>query len=292
MICKIEITDTSGLFSFKFTKSNEPKLERVNGDVFWLESDLIDYITTFDSSTVATYTAYIKVYDKYDSLVKTITVNSSVINTDNSLTITGTNILLSTNNVETAYGSNTTTLTYTNLTSNITFDNSKYKDFECSVDGIIFHKEFLPISELGLSGSKTLTIRRTKKSLGNLLFEMTFTNGNITDSIEISSVNDSKSLQDWTDLTLGSRWINFSSTFGDAQFQKDLNGIVHVRGCVKSGIVSTAISTIPPYCHPLKEMRFAQIGNRALNEIKIDASGNIYSITDTTEVHINLSFKV
>ncbi len=291
MICKVKIIDTSELFSFRFTKSKNPKLERVNGDVFWLDSDLIDYIATFNSSTVDTYTAYIKVYDKYDTLIKTITVNSDCISNENSFSISNTQILLSDTDVESGFSLNTTTLTYVNLTSDITFDNTRYKDFECSVDGINFHSDKIPISELGLSGSKTLTIRRTKNNLGNLLFLMTFTNGNITDTVNISAYNKSKSLDDWHTPTLGSEWANFGSPYDNVKFKKDNNGTVFIKGCAEGSTTSTAIFTLPNIYIPANEKRFAQIGNGSLNEIKIDSSGNVYSISDTNEVHLNISFK-
>jgi hypothetical protein len=292
MICKIEIVDTSGLFSFKFTKSDYPKLERVAGDIFHLDSSKIDYVTTFNGSTVATYLAYIKVYNIHDTLIKTITITSAVINKNNAFTISNSVIVLSDTDLETGFSSNTTTLTYSNLTNDISFDNGKYHDFECSVDGIKFFNDKIPISELGLTGTKTLTIRRTKNTIGNLLFLMTFTNGNITDTVNISSYNKSKTLDIFRAVTFGSGWSNYSTPYGDVKYMKDKEGTVFIQGCAAGTTTANAIFVLPPIYRPLTEKRFAKVGNSAFNEIKIDASGNVYSITAKKEVHLEISFKI
>jgi len=81
--------------------------------------------------------------------------------------------------------------------------------------------------------------------------------------------------QRWTDVTFENSWVNFGSTFNDAQFR--LVGVerVELRGVVKTGTVGVAIFTLPVDLRPLSEYVFPVISNNLLGRIDVMPDGEV-----------------
>lgn len=81
----------------------------------------------------------------------------------------------------------------------------------------------------------------------------------------------------WTNVVYrsGSGWMDYSSNFNGAQYMKDANGFVHLRGLVKSG--SGIMFTLPSGYRPLKWLIFTQYSNTTSWSCRLDvyATGEV-----------------
>lgn len=58
----------------------------------------------------------------------------------------------------------------------------------------------------------------------------------------------------WTAVIFQNGWVNYAPPYATAGYRKDSNGIVHIRGLVKSGAIGTPIFTLPPgYRSPFEQ---------------------------------------
>lgn len=73
-------------------------------------------------------------------------------------------------------------------------------------------------------------------------------------------------------------WVNYDGaapTGRYAAFWKDVLGVVHLSGVVKSGTISTNIFTLPEGYWPLYDQTFCVLSNGALGTVSIGATGNV-----------------
>ena len=290
---KIKITDASGLFSFRFLDSLLNKVYYVNGDS--VDVNGLAFQAKFKSDTViSTKTAYLYVYDNYNNLLKTITVNSDTTDTANTFTINVTELLLSyTFQEDTAFGTATTSITYTNLENDIIITNTAFNDYLFSVDNVVFHSDVLPISELGASGTKTLYIKRAKSIYGMSVSDISFTNGAITRTLTIASLLKSKANDIWRTPTLLNSWVSVSGDLTPIQHTIDRNNIVHIKGIVKDG-TDVDIFRLPLIYRPDADNVFVTTDNGIIAIINISSSGyvSVGNITNNKNLSINISFKL
>lgn len=54
----------------------------------------------------------------------------------------------------------------------------------------------------------------------------------------------------WTAPSLGNNWVDYGSPYAPAGYYKDANGIVHLRGCIRSGTGAVAAFTLPTGYRP------------------------------------------
>lgn len=79
----------------------------------------------------------------------------------------------------------------------------------------------------------------------------------------------------WTAPTLSGAWVNYGGAFSTAGYRKDSNGVVHLRGVVKSGTIGTAIFTLPAGYRPSMDMIFPVISNSTIGQINVTASTGV-----------------
>lgn len=72
-------------------------------------------------------------------------------------------------------------------------------------------------------------------------------------------------------------WVNYDSTHNSAAFWKDSNGVVHLKGLVKSGTISTTlpIFTLPAGYRPAKKEIIVTISNGALGRVNVESDGDV-----------------
>lgn len=76
--------------------------------------------------------------------------------------------------------------------------------------------------------------------------------------------------------TLLNSWVNFdATTYNAAGFYKDSAGIVHLRGTVKSGVVGSAIFTLPAGYRPVREEIFACSTNNTIGRLDVAPTGDV-----------------
>lgn len=92
------------------------------------------------------------------------------------------------------------------------------------------------------------------------------------------------------DLSLQNSWVQYGGTFRNAQYFKDSDGIVHLHGMVKSGVLAggTIIATLPLGYRLSKDAFFLTLCDTANATIKIDSSGNIKTQNVPTNVWLSL----
>jgi len=68
-------------------------------------------------------------------------------------------------------------------------------------------------------------------------------------------------------------WVNYGSPHSTAQYFRDTQGIVHLKGLVKSGTINTAIFTLPAGYRPPAKHIYAVISADLLGKVTIDSAG-------------------
>lgn len=82
----------------------------------------------------------------------------------------------------------------------------------------------------------------------------------------------------WVTPTLVNSWIAFDTVnWNTAQYMKDAQGFVHLRGMVKNGTISTTLPmfTLPAGYLPPKAQAFAVISNNLIGRCTIQADGKV-----------------
>lgn len=51
--------------------------------------------------------------------------------------------------------------------------------------------------------------------------------------------------EDWIDVSFENSWANYDNTWEHAQYFKDPFGVVHLKGCIKSGTLGVTAFTLP-----------------------------------------------
>lgn len=73
--------------------------------------------------------------------------------------------------------------------------------------------------------------------------------------------------------TLLNSWVNYDTVnFNSAGYFKDADGIVHLRGMLKSGVVALSSFSLPAGYRPSKAETFATNSNDTLGRVVIDAA--------------------
>lgn len=118
-----------------------------------------------------------------------------------------------------------------------------------------------------------------------------------TGTVTIPTLNVSAIMQAaWTDLALANSWVNFGTPFQTAQYRKDAQSRVHLRGLIKSGTTADATqicTALPSGYRPAATVIFGvPYNNGALNlaEIRIASSGAVSIFFATgTAAYLSLS---
>ncbi len=79
----------------------------------------------------------------------------------------------------------------------------------------------------------------------------------------------------WTNMTLQNSWVFYGAPFSTAQYTKASDGIVSLKGLVRSGTATagTAITTLPVGFRPKERILFTTIANMALARVDIQTNG-------------------
>ena len=90
--------------------------------------------------------------------------------------------------------------------------------------------------------------------------------------------------EDWNAPAFSGTWSNFGGGYNPAGYFKDPWGVVHLRGLVKSTIMSTIIFNLPAGYRPAFTEKLPTSSNNAFGIIEITNTGDVDSI-----VGVNLS---
>jgi len=80
----------------------------------------------------------------------------------------------------------------------------------------------------------------------------------------------------WLVPTLQNGWVQYDTTYGNAAIYRRINGIVFVRGLLRSGTVGATIFTLPAGFRPSIRMLFACYTNpNVACRVDVDPTGTI-----------------
>jgi hypothetical protein len=76
-------------------------------------------------------------------------------------------------------------------------------------------------------------------------------------------------------------WVDFAGAYSQTAMRK-INGDVELRGLVKSGVIGSAIFTLPAGWRPASSLLMATISNGAFGSVQIDNTGVVTPRSATT----------
>ena len=118
-----------------------------------------------------------------------------------------------------------------------------------------------------------------------------------TDVIFISSQNFIRGItqETWVSPTLLNSWVNYGGGEATAQYFKDSNGIVHIKGTVKDGtfVAGTNIFVLPDGYRPLTNHMFAQNNAGVFGATSVASNGAVFvgAAASATYLSLDCSFR-
>jgi hypothetical protein len=84
-----------------------------------------------------------------------------------------------------------------------------------------------------------------------------------------------KAQQAWQTPTLLNGWVQFGAPYPTVQYYKDSIGVVHLRGCVKSGTIGIPITVLPVGYRPGYSCSFSTPSNTGVGIMVVQTDGTI-----------------
>ena len=90
--------------------------------------------------------------------------------------------------------------------------------------------------------------------------------------------------EDWVAPSLQSGWVNYANGFNPAGYFRDKQGIVHLRGLVRAGVVGQGIFGLPVGYRPeFRELHAVQTNSNAIGRCDILTSGEVVPVSGNNE---------
>lgn len=110
------------------------------------------------------------------------------------------------------------------------------------------------------------------------------------DNAVADAVSQVNTIPNWTIATLINNWAQFGANYAYAAYTKQPNGLVLLRGAIKSGAVSTIIFNLPTGYRPQYDAAFASVdGNNNHCTVVARADGTVVLLASTGYT-VNTSF--
>jgi hypothetical protein len=79
----------------------------------------------------------------------------------------------------------------------------------------------------------------------------------------------------WIAPTLTNSWVWYGSVSYEPKYSKDEQGLVRLRGMIKSGVITSSAFNLPSGYRPAQSVRFAVVSNAAFGEIQVNPNGDV-----------------
>jgi hypothetical protein len=79
----------------------------------------------------------------------------------------------------------------------------------------------------------------------------------------------------WTAVTFQNSWVNYGTVYAPVAYFKDKNGIVHLRGVIKSGTCGSVSFTLPAGYRPAYELAFAAVTSGGIGRVDVVSDGTV-----------------
>lgn len=80
---------------------------------------------------------------------------------------------------------------------------------------------------------------------------------------------------EWTAPALGNSWVNYGAPHASVGYKRDVHGLVHIKGLIKSGTLNSAIFTLPEGYRPSEQLVFNVISNGAIGRLDVFVNGDV-----------------
>jgi len=83
----------------------------------------------------------------------------------------------------------------------------------------------------------------------------------------------------WIAATLLGAWVNFGAGYAAVGYSKDRFGMVHIKGVVKDGVITTSVFTLPAGYRPADSEKFTCNSSGGIVDLMINPSGDVIPAT-------------
>ena len=87
-------------------------------------------------------------------------------------------------------------------------------------------------------------------------------------------------------------WLAYGSTYDAPSYWKDLSGVIHLQGMLKSGTLAAAAFTLPVSYRPTADLVFAVFSNSAFGWVNVRSTGDVQPNGSNVSVSLSgISFR-
>jgi hypothetical protein len=168
------------------------------------------------------------------------------------------------------------------ITGNVCYNNKGYGLYNLYQDATYNASNSLVTGNLfydtRAGGSRTQIAGYAEQAGGlvGICFQGNVCRNNLGGNVYNTSSRQSAAQYDWIAPTLLNSWVNFGGGTGaDAGYYKDSDGIVHLRGMIRSGTIPASAFNLPSGFRPTAPIYFPIASNNAFGLVIVNAGGDV-----------------
>lgn len=94
--------------------------------------------------------------------------------------------------------------------------------------------------------------------------------------------------ENWSSVVFQNGWQNYGGVWATAQYYRDREGRVHLKGLIRSGTIGTTAFNLPAQYRPAQQLLFDAISNNGQGRVEILTNGNVLISTVSSNVYVSL----
>lgn len=94
-------------------------------------------------------------------------------------------------------------------------------------------------------------------------------------------------IEAWINATMTNAWVDYGG-YGTTGYCKTDEGLVKLRGVIKTGTVNSAAFTLPAFYRPATALAFGTISNNVIGRVDISAAGAVTPVTPSNNTYVTL----
>lgn len=94
----------------------------------------------------------------------------------------------------------------------------------------------------------------------------------------------------WIAPTFQNSWVNYGGgVHANAGYRRDADGVVHLRGLVKSGTIASAMFTLPAGYRPSMQLIHPAVSNDTIGRVDVLTTGEVIAYAPSSNVYVSIS---
>lgn len=152
-----------------------------------------------------------------------------------------------------------------------------YQDATYNASGSLVDGNNLYDTRVGVARTQTAGYAEQAGGLTGIMFSNNPCTNNLGPNVYNCTARATAAQYDWTPVTaFTNSWVDFAGGgFSQTGYYKDTNGIVRLRGSIKSGTVGTAAFLLPAGFRPAGDSNFACVSNNLFGFVIVNAGGAV-----------------